>query len=136
MSYSETRGKDAGRALTSVPPDKLVAMLGLRVPELSLVFTGRGRLVKRRDQVPAGVPVTPGYGVCDLYASWLPAGASYSSLRVDFGIENADKSYRRPLSLIDEGGEISSSRFPTGFNGEVIPDVRIVRVSFGIDQRS
>jgi hypothetical protein len=66
----------------------------------------------------------------------LPAGASYSGLRVDFGIENADKSYRRPLSLIDEGGEISSSRFPTGFNGEVIPDVRIVRVSFGIDQRS
>jgi hypothetical protein len=76
MSYSETRGKDAGRALTSVPPDKLVATLGLRVPELSLVFTGRGRFVKRRDQVPAGVPVTPGYGVCDLYASWLPAGAS------------------------------------------------------------
>lgn len=59
--------------------------------------------------MPAGVPVTPGYGVCDLYASWLLAGAG---LRVDFGIENlADKSYRRPLSLIDEGGGIQALGF-------------------------
>ena len=107
MSYSETRGKDAtsSEPLTSVPPDKLVATLGLRVPELGLVFSGRGRFVKRQDEVPAGVPVTPGYGVCDLYASWLPEGAVYSGLRVDFGIENlTDKAYRRHLSLIDETG--------------------------------
>jgi len=107
MSYSETRGRDAtsGEPLTSVPPDKLVATLGLRVPELGLVFTGRGRFVKRQDEVPAGVPVTPGYGIADLYASWLPEGAGYSGLRVDFGIENlSGKSYRRYLSLIDEAG--------------------------------
>ncbi len=107
MGYSETRGRDAtkGEPLTSVPPDKLVATLGLRLPELGLVFTGRGRFVKRQDEVPAGVPVTPGYGVCDLYASWLPAGAGYAGLRVNFGIENlTGKSYRRHLSLIDEAG--------------------------------
>ncbi len=107
IGYSETRGRDATKSepLTSVPPDKLVATLGLRLPELGLVFTGRGRFVKRQDQVPAGVPVTPGYGIADLYASWLPEGAGYSGLRVDFGIENlSDKSYRRHLSLIDEAG--------------------------------
>lgn len=107
MSYSETRGQDVSKRepLTSVPPDKLVATLGLRVPELGLVFTGRGRFVKRQDEVPAGVPVTPGYGIAELYASWLPAGAGYSGLRVDFGIENlSDKAYRRHLSLIDEAG--------------------------------
>ncbi|MGQ0594960.1 MAG: TonB-dependent receptor domain-containing protein [Gammaproteobacteria bacterium] len=107
LGYSETRGRDttSSAPLTSVPPDKLVATLGLRLPELGLVFTGRGRFVKRQDEVPAGVPVTPGYGVCDLYASWLPEAAGYSGLRVDFGIDNlTDKSYRRHLSLIDEAG--------------------------------
>lgn len=61
LSYSETRGEDAksSEPLTSVPPDKFVATLGLRVPELGLVLSGRGRFVKRQDQVPAGVPVTP-----------------------------------------------------------------------------
>jgi outer membrane receptor protein involved in Fe transport len=107
IGYSEMRGRDAttSEPLTSVPPDKLVATLGLRLPELGLVFTGRGRFVKRQDQVPAGFPVTPGYGVCDLYGSWLPAGAGYSGLRIDLGIDNlTGKSYRRHLSLIDEAG--------------------------------
>jgi len=107
LSYSETRGEDAtsSEPLTSVPPDKFVATLGLRVPELGLVLSGRGRFVKRQDQVPAGVSVTPGYGVCDVYASWLPEGPDYSGIRVDFGIDNlTDKEYRRHLSLIDETG--------------------------------
>ena len=83
----ETRGWDAtkGEPLMSVPPDKLVATLGLRLPELGLVFNRRGRFVQRRDEVPARVPVIPGYGVCDGYASWLPEGAGYSGLRFDFG---------------------------------------------------
>jgi hemoglobin/transferrin/lactoferrin receptor protein len=107
IGYSETRGRDAttSEPLTSVPPDKLVATLGLRLPELGLAFTGRGRFVKRQDEVPPGVPATPGYGVADLYASWLPEAAGYAGLRVDFGIENlTGKSYRRHLSLIDEAG--------------------------------
>ena len=89
----------------SVPPDKLVATLGLRLPELGLVFHRRDRFVQRRDEVPAGVPVIPGYGVCDGYASWLPEGAGYSGLRFDFGIDTlTDEPYRRHLSLIDEAG--------------------------------
>ncbi|MGH3088422.1 MAG: TonB-dependent receptor domain-containing protein, partial [Rubrobacteraceae bacterium] len=122
MSYSETRGRDAttSEPLTSASPDKLVATLGLRLPELGLVFTGRGRLVKRQDQVPAGVPVTPGYGVCDLYASWLPAGAGYSGLRVDFGIENlSGKAYRRHLSLIDEAGR--NFKVSVSYRGPELP---------------
>ena len=120
---------------SSVPPGQ--ARGDARPTSTRVVFTGRGRFVKRRDQVPAGVAVTPGYGVCDLYASWLPAGASYSGLRVDFGIENlADKSYRRPSRSSMRAAEFQALGFLQVPNGEVIPDVRIVRVSFGIDQRS
>ncbi|MGQ0593625.1 MAG: hypothetical protein ACT4QB_13550 [Gammaproteobacteria bacterium] len=121
MSYSETRARDATKSepLTSVPPDTLVATLGLRLPELGLVFTGRGRFVKRQDELPAGVPITPG---CDLYASWLPKGAGYSGLRVDFGIENlTDKSCRPTSRSSMRPGAISSSRSLTGSNGEVNP---------------
>ncbi len=107
VAYSETRGREKTKSepLVSAPPDTLVATLGLRVPGLGLVFTGRGRFVKRQDEVPAGVPVTPGYGVCDLYASWSPEAASLPGLSVDAEIENlTGKSYRRHLSLIDEAG--------------------------------
>jgi hemoglobin/transferrin/lactoferrin receptor protein len=49
--------------------------------------------------------VTPGYGVCDLFASWVPEAADYSGLRVDLGIDYlTDKAYRRHLSLIEEAG--------------------------------
>ncbi|MGH8591998.1 MAG: hypothetical protein ACREXX_22605 [Gammaproteobacteria bacterium] len=105
MSYSETRGRDATKSepLPSVPPDKVVAKLGLHLLELGLVLTERGCFLKRQDEVPAGVAEAPGHGVCDFFASWLPEGAGYSGLRVAFGIENlSDKSYRSRLSLIDE----------------------------------
>ncbi len=107
LSYSQTRGEDedTGAALTATPADKLVAFFGVRHPPWGLIAGVRGRFVERQDRVPAGVPQTPGYGVTDLYASWLPDAATLSGLRIDFGVDNlSDKSYRRHLALIDEAG--------------------------------
>lgn len=74
-------------------------------PPWGLIAGARGRFVQRQDRVSAGVPETPGYGVYDLYASWLPDAATLSGLRIDFGVDNlSDKSYRRHLALIDEAG--------------------------------
>jgi len=115
VGYSRIRGENeiTGRPLDSIPADKLVTVIGGRVPGYSLIFGLRSEFVAEQDRVSgvpfitgtAATPTTSGYAVHGVFLSWLPSPEFAKGLRIDAGIDNMfDKAYRRHLaSLYEEG---------------------------------
>jgi len=83
--------------LASVPANRVALQGGYRFLEQGVTVGGRWLLVSeqnRNPDIPGVAQSTPGYGVLDLYASWVPTFAP--ALRVDVGIDNVfDQAYRR-----------------------------------------
>lgn len=73
----------------------LLASVRYEIPQWNLVMGWNGRFVQDVDYTPAGATAAAhkaGYGVNDVYLSWLPKGED--SLRVSFGVRNLfDKYY-------------------------------------------
>jgi hemoglobin/transferrin/lactoferrin receptor protein len=115
VGYSRIRGENetTGRPLDSIPADKLVTVLGGRLPDYNLVFGLRSEFVAEQDRVSgvpfitgtSATPTTSGYAIHGVFLSWFPSPEWVSGLRVDAGIDNMfDKAYRRHLaSLYEEG---------------------------------
>lgn len=67
----------------------LLASVRYEIPQWNLVMGWNGRFVRAVDYNPAGATVPAhkaGYGVNDVYLSWLPKGAD--SVRVSIGVRN------------------------------------------------
>jgi hemoglobin/transferrin/lactoferrin receptor protein len=83
--------------LASMPAARLALNGGYRFLEDGLTIGARWLLVAAQDRNPniSGVAQeTSGYGLLDLYASWVPTFAP--NLRIDVGLDNAfDHAYRR-----------------------------------------
>ncbi len=99
LAASALRGDNLtdDRPLASVPAHRIAFNGGYRFLERGLLLGGRWLLVDDQDRVPnlPGVaPETSGYGILDLYATWVPAFAP--NVRLDLGIDNVfDHAYRR-----------------------------------------
>jgi hemoglobin/transferrin/lactoferrin receptor protein len=84
----------AAPPLASVPAHRVTFSGGWRFPESGVTVGGRWQIVDTQDRVPAGTPETSGYGVLDLFATWVPTFAQ--NIRFDAGIDNVfDQAYRR-----------------------------------------
>lgn len=117
LGYSRIRGEDADTqaSLDSIPADKLVAVIGGKLPEYGFRMGLRGEFAAEQDKVSgqnfiSGQPTTAmkttsGYAIYTLFASWLPPVPELAGFRVDASVENLlDKAYRRHLaSLYEEG---------------------------------
>ncbi len=113
-SYLIGENRSAGNSLASIPPHKLVATIGTRIPDYDLLLGFRLTAASDQNRVPpagdvSAVPPTPGWVTGDLYVSWIPSGRYISPLlrgfRLDAGIDNIwDKRYRRHLSVFPEAG--------------------------------
>jgi hemoglobin/transferrin/lactoferrin receptor protein len=115
--YSRIRGENdnTGRPLDSIPADKLVTVIGAKLPDYGLRFGWRGEFVAEQDKV-SGVPFvsntpssatskTGGHAIHSLFMTWFPLPEYLQGFRVDAGVENIfDQTYRRHLaSLYEEG---------------------------------
>lgn len=115
MGYARIRGDNetTGRPLDTIPADKLVTVLGGRLPDLSLTFGLRSEFVAEQDRVSgtpfipgtAATPTTSGYAIHGVFLTWVPSPETVRGLRVDAGVDNIfDKAYRRHFaSLYEEG---------------------------------
>jgi hemoglobin/transferrin/lactoferrin receptor protein len=116
IGLSRIRGENnvTGRPLDSIPADKVVGVIGGKLPEYGLRFGWRSEFVAEQDKVSgvnntggveATTQMTSGYAVHGVFVTWLPFQEWLDGFRVDAGIENIfDQSYRRHLSNIyDEG---------------------------------
>lgn len=82
--------------LTDTPADKVTLGLGHRWLEWGLTLGGRVTASARQDRVSGTTPVTGGYAVWDLYASWTPEDTFLKDFTIDAGVDNVfNKVYRR-----------------------------------------
>jgi hemoglobin/transferrin/lactoferrin receptor protein len=83
--------------LASVPANRLALQGGYRFLDSGVTLGGRWLMVaeqNRNPAIPGVAQTTSGYGVLDLYATWVPSFAP--SLRIDVGVDNVfDEAYRR-----------------------------------------
>lgn len=115
LGYARIRGDNevTNRPLDSIPADKLVTVLGGRLPDYNLTFGLRSEFVAEQDRVSgnpfipgtAATPTTSGYAIHGVFVSWFPAPEAARGLRIDAGVDNIfDKAYRRHFaSLYEEG---------------------------------
>ena len=102
--------------LSSIPGDKLVLTAGYTHETTGLTFGGRVKFVADQNRVPldGSTPVTPGYTLFDLFASWEPQTGPLAGVRMDFGIDNiTDRRYRDHLSAVPDYGR--NFKFSTAF---------------------
>lgn len=100
--------------LSSIPADKLVLTGGYTHEPWGLTFGGRLKFVAEQNLVPAGTPMTPGYAIYDLFASWQPETGPLRGVRMDFAVENiSDLRYRDHLSAVNDPGR--NFKFSTAF---------------------
>ena len=109
LSYSQVRGMDLteGDSLGSIPADKFVLNLALRVPDYDVTFGYRGQFVQKQSRVPAdgSRDQTDGYTLHDIYVSYVPSAKPLKGLRLDIGCDNlADTRYRRHLANLPDPG--------------------------------
>jgi hemoglobin/transferrin/lactoferrin receptor protein len=87
----------AGEPLASVPANRMSLLGGYRFLDDGVTVGGRWIMVAEQDRnpdLPGVAQETPGYGLLDLYATWVPPFAQWA--RLDFGIDNVfDQAYRR-----------------------------------------
>jgi hemoglobin/transferrin/lactoferrin receptor protein len=103
-----------GSSLGSIPPHKISATIGTRIPDFDLLLGFRVTAASEQNRVPppsetSAVPPTPGWVTGDVFVSWVPSGRTISPLlrgfRLDAGIDNIwDQRYRRHLSVFPEAG--------------------------------
>ncbi|MCW5772169.1 MAG: TonB-dependent hemoglobin/transferrin/lactoferrin family receptor [Rhodospirillaceae bacterium] len=113
-SYLIGENRTTGNSLASIPPHKIVATIGTRIPDYDLMLGFRLTATSDQNRVPpesdaSAVPKTPGWTTGDVFVSWVPSGRYISPLlrgfRLDAGIDNIwDKRYRRHLSIFPEAG--------------------------------
>jgi hemoglobin/transferrin/lactoferrin receptor protein len=113
-SYLIGENRTDASSLASIPPHKIVATIGTRIPDFDILVGFRLTAASDQNRVPpagdvSAVPPTPGWVTGDLFVSWVPSGRYLTpllrGLRLDAGIDNIwDKSYRRHLSVFPEAG--------------------------------
>lgn len=105
--YSRIRGDNLtdNEPLTSVPGDKLMLMLGARIPQFDISFGVTNEYLWGQDRLPEDDVefATDSVNLVGLFASWEPSEGLLQGLRVDAGVENlTDEEYTR--YLYDEEG--------------------------------
>jgi hemoglobin/transferrin/lactoferrin receptor protein len=119
IAASRVRGdatSPISQPLSSIPGDKLVLTAGYTHERTGLTFGGRAKFVADQNRVPldGSTPVTPGYSLFDLFASWEPQTGPLAGVRMDFGIDNiTDRRYRDHLSAVSDYGR--NFKFTTAF---------------------
>jgi hemoglobin/transferrin/lactoferrin receptor protein len=113
-SYLIGQNLTDGNSLSSIPPQKIVATVGTRIPDYDVMLGFRLTAASDQNRVPpatdlSAVPKTPGWVTGDVFVSWIPSGRYISPLlrgfRLDAGIDNIwDERYRRHLSVYPEAG--------------------------------
>jgi hemoglobin/transferrin/lactoferrin receptor protein len=107
-----------GAPLASIPANRVALNGGYRFLESGVTVGGRWLAVaeqNRNPPIPGVAQSTSGYGVLDLYATWVPDFAP--SLRVDVGVDNVfNEAYRRsswnsdpPPSFYEVGRNVRAS---------------------------
>jgi hemoglobin/transferrin/lactoferrin receptor protein len=105
--YSRIRGDNLtdDQPLTSIPADKLMVVVGGRLPQFDLSFGVTNEYAWKQDRVSDSTLAVSGYDVVGLFASWAPSEGFLKGFRVDTGIDNLfDKKYERFLALEDAPG--------------------------------
>ena len=113
-SYLIGENRTDNSSLASIPPHRIVATIGTRIPDYDLLLGFRLTAASDQNRLPpasdqSAVPPTPGWVTGDVFVSWVPSGRYISPLlrgfRLDAGIDNIwDKRYRRHLSVFPEAG--------------------------------
>jgi hemoglobin/transferrin/lactoferrin receptor protein len=99
--YSRIRGDNLtdNQPLTSIPADKLVFILGGKVPQLDVTFGINDEYAWKQDRVSGDTRPVGNYNVVGIFASWAPKEGLLKGFRVDSGIDNIfDKNYERFLA--------------------------------------
>lgn len=106
-SYSRIRGdnKTDDEPLTSIPADKLMLVVGGKIPSLDITAGVTNEIAWAQDRVEDETLAVDGYHIVGLFASWAPDEGPLTGFRVDAGIENLlDNSYERYLALEEAPG--------------------------------
>jgi hemoglobin/transferrin/lactoferrin receptor protein len=105
--YSRIRGdnKTDNEPLLSIPADKLMLVLGGKVPTWDVSFGVSNEYAWAQNRTPDAALATDDYNVVGLFATWAPDEGVMKGLRLDAGIDNVfDNSYFRYLSEEEDPG--------------------------------
>nr|WP_298687923.1 TonB-dependent hemoglobin/transferrin/lactoferrin family receptor [uncultured Dongia sp.] len=99
--YSRVRGtnKTDDEPLLSIPADKLMLVVGGKLPAWDVSFGVSNEFAWAQNRTPEDALGTDGYHVVGLFAGWAPEEGVLKGFRVDAGIDNVfDNSYLRYLA--------------------------------------
>ena len=111
LTFSTIFGKDrlTNEYLGTIPSHKVILNNGLYSFNQSLLIGWRAHFHKKQTKIPRKqttrhpIKKTPGYGVHDLYCTYLPSSQTFKNLKLHFGIDNIfNKKYRKHLSFVEE----------------------------------
>lgn len=105
LSLIDGENRTTGNPLNTIPADELDMTIGYRFTDLNLQAGWRGEFAADQEDIGPGGRRTGGYGVHNLFVTWMPQDGALSGLEVRAAVDNLfDKQFRRHLSSLDAEG--------------------------------